>query len=147
MTETAQTTDERLDALDKRIERVGRDVSYIGWALAAFVASVILAVVLDAFLGPRTEPKPTNHDQTVQDLLSAGVHCYDSAEERAAARQRALAAIDRMQWQADHPPTSDNPDWLPPAPSPAIPSIWDDPSPNGADSWDAKRCFEVHYLP
>lgn len=138
-------TDERLDALDKRIDRVGRDVSYIGWALAAFVASVIVAVVLDAFIGPRSEPNPTNHDRTVQELLSAGVHCYDSAEERAAARQRALAAIDRM--QADHPQGFYDPNQLSATPSPAIPSIWDAPAPNAADPWDGKRCFEVHYLP
>ena len=154
MTETELTTEERLDTLDTRIEasekavdHVRRDVSSIWWAFAAFAAAVIVAVVLDAFMSHSSEPKPTNHDRTVQDLLSTGVHCYDSAEERAAARQRALAAIDRMQWQADHPPASDNPDWLPQAPSPSIPSIWDDPAPSAADPWDPKRCFEVHYLP
>lgn len=55
-------------------------------------------------------------DDTVEALLTPGVHCFDSHEEMAAARQRALAAIDRINWPIDNPPTTT----APPAPYPVF---------------------------
>jgi hypothetical protein len=69
--------------------------------------TAVLSVILYTVFADKSEPRPSNRDLSVEDLLRPDVHCYESAEERAAARQRALAAIDRVRWQRDHPDPTD----------------------------------------
>lgn len=116
------------------------------------VKVVVIAIILvgiatlvgAAFLDGRPGPMPSNHDASVEQLLRPGVHCYDSAQERGAARQRALEAIDRKRWEYDwafeHPPAGGYPLSAPgPAPVKQL-EVWD--TPRGA-SWDAALCFEI----
>lgn len=60
-------------------------------------------LIFDMFRGAKNV---ITRDDTVEALLTPGVHCFDSHEEMAAARQRALAAIDRINWAIDNPPTT-----------------------------------------
>lgn len=47
---------------------------------------------------PASSP-PSDRDLTEADLLKAGLHCFSGPAEMGAARQRALAAIDRYRWE------------------------------------------------
>jgi hypothetical protein len=141
------TVEERLNAAGTKIAELKRDVRQtVGLIVGLFVAAVVCMVLYDVF-GGKSEPPPSNRDASVEDLLSTGYpHCYDSAEERAAARQRALAAIDRIRWQSDHPATTDQPEnysMVPPNNPPPVqpPSVIDTPPPGA--SWNANRCFEI----
>lgn len=145
------TLEERLANAEKRADRLDRDLKGLMFFVLGLVIAGIVTVVVSMLL---PDPAPTNHDVTEADLLSKGVHCYDSGAERAAARQRALAAIDRMKWLRDHrvEAGSDDGSLLSPptaAPSPPIPSITDTPPTSGTEQqqWDATRCFAVEYLP
>jgi hypothetical protein len=138
--ESEVTLEERLAAAEEKIESLKRDVSQLGWGIFALVAAALVVVVLNGLVGDQLEPNPSNHDLKVEDLLSKGVHCYDSTQERAAARQRALAAIDRIQWEQDHPEPAD-PMFGSRPPPVKVPAIWDD-APQG-ESWDPSSCFEV----
>lgn len=138
------TIEKRLDTAEKQISALKSDVSEHTRTLYAFAAiwalSLVVAVI---FLYKPTPPGPSNHDASLQQLLSLGVHCYDSAEERASARQRALAALDRIHWQHDHPEPTDPSETysMVPANSPPpvkIPVI--DDTPVGKDG---SRCFEI----
>jgi hypothetical protein len=129
-----RTVEERLEAAEDRIASLHRDVK----ALWIFVAMVVVAGVVVAAASPfLPQPQPSNRDATEQDLLSTGVHCYDSSEERAAARQRALAAIERMKWQQDHLVDQPRED--------SIPWIVDTAPSSSSESWDGTRCFSVVY--
>lgn len=141
--DSERTVEERLGVAERKIEAVERDVSTMGWAIGgAALMAVIIAVVMQLVGGQ--EPKPSNRDATLDELLSKGEHCYDSAPERAAARQRALAAIDRIKWDNAHPETPADPMWGS-APSAPVPSVWD--TPPQSESWDSARCFEIMYTP
>ncbi|AGC60994.1 hypothetical protein MULP_00965 [Mycobacterium liflandii 128FXT] len=141
------TVEQRLEAAEKRIAELKKDVKETTWLLLGFVAAAVLCWILYDGFGGKSEPPPSNRDARVEDLLSADhPHCYDSAEERAAARQRALAAIDEIHWQRDHSditnPT-ENYSMVPPPspPSLKLPSVIDTPPPGA--SWDANRCFAI----
>ena len=141
--DSERSVEERLGVAERKIEAVERDVSTMGWAIGgAALVAVIIAVVMQLVGGQ--EPKPSNRDTTLDELLSKREHCYDSAAERASARQRALAAIDRIKWDNAHPATPADPMWGS-APSAPVPSVRDTP-PHG-ESWDPNRCFEITYTP
>lgn len=152
MTETEveqveQTVEERLEKAESRIEALNRDVR----ALWIFVAMLVVAGIVVAAASPfLPEPQPTNRDATEQELLGDGVHCYDSSEERAAARQRALAAIERMKWQQDHLVEQSREDSMPMVPvlppSLSIPYLVDTAPPSSPETWDGARCFSVEYV-
>ncbi|WP_301124187.1 hypothetical protein [Mycolicibacterium fortuitum] len=87
--------------------------------------------------------KPSNADTSLEELLAQRVHCYDSAPERAVARQRALAAIDRLEWEHNHPTQTE---WPLGSPGPApvkFPEIVDSPTAGEVQSWDETLCFKV----
>lgn len=144
------TIEERLANAEERLERVDRvdrDLKGLMFFVCGLVIAGVLTVVVSMLL---PEPAPSNRDVTEADLLGEGVHCYDSGEERGAARQRALAAIDRMQWLRDHrvehaggsllsAPTA--------GPAVSIPWISDTPPALATEEWDATRCFSVQYSP
>lgn len=137
-TEEPLSVEDRLHAAETRIERLDRDSTQLTWAIAG-TAALALMLILATSLWPDAEAAPTDRDATLDQLLSAGVHCYDSATERAAARQRALAAIDRIQWEREVQP--DYPLGLPgPVPT-KVPSLSEKPF--GQESWDATRCFQI----
>lgn len=142
------TVEERLENAEKRIAGLDRDVRDLWYFIAAVMGLGVLAVAIWS-LWPA--PQPSNRDATEQELLSEGVHCYDSSEERAAARQRALAAIERMKWQQDFliDQSREDSTLLAPVlpPSLSIPSIVDTAPSSSAESWDAARCFSVEYMP
>ena len=63
------------------------------------MASAFVVLFLAETFWP--QPGPATGDDTVEALLRPGPHCYTSTAELAAARQRALAATDRIRWEQD----------------------------------------------
>ena len=151
MTETVeqeeQTVEERLDKAESRIEALKGDVKALWIIIVLLVLSGIVAVVVSPLL---PQSQPSNRDATEQDLLSEGVHCYDSTEERAAARQRALAAVERMKWQQDHLVEQSREDSMPMVPvlppTLSIPWVVVTAPPSSPESWDGALCFSVEYM-
>ncbi|MEN4449141.1 MAG: hypothetical protein EKK51_09830 [Mycolicibacterium sp.] len=149
--EAEPTLEGRLAAAESEIETLKTQVSQskdelfqVKVVVIAIIFMGIAMLVGAAFLDGRPGPMPSNHDASVEQLLRPGVHCYDSAQERGAARQRALEAIDRKRWEYDwaleHPPVGGYPLSAPgPAPVKQL-EVWD--TPRGA-SWDAALCFEI----
>lgn len=78
-----------------------RDTRDLWIFVVAMIVMGSFAVILNT-LFPGTSEALTRDDD-VDALLAPGVHCFDSHEEMAAARQRALAAIHRINWQIEHP--------------------------------------------
>ncbi|ULP45908.1 hypothetical protein [Mycolicibacter virginiensis] len=125
------------------------------WAVV--IALVIGWVVIGLWLTFQKPPQPTAGDYTESELLREGPHCYGSPEEMAAARQRALAAIDRQEWERKHlaalDPRSDKeiqmhgPSVAPPATVPSIVKIGTPPDASADFEVDASRCFKVIYSP
>lgn len=143
-----RTVEERLEKVESRIEALKGDVKALWITIVLLVFSGIVAVVVSPLM---PQSQPSNRDATEQELLSEGVHCYDSSEERAAARQRALAAVERMQWQQDHLAEKAREDSMPMVPvlppTLSIPSIVDTAPSSSAESWDGALCFSVEYMP
>lgn len=141
--------EERLAAADRRIQALDRDVKVLGILVVGLIVAGAITWVLNELVF--SHPAPSNRDATEADLLAGGVHCYDSAEERAAARQRALAAIDRMEWQRQLHTASqgDGQMWgtAPPMGPGEIPSIGDSPENLTLLNADPALCFSVQYLP
>lgn len=141
--------EERLAAADRRIQALDRDVKVLGILVVVLVVAGVVSWVLSELVF--SHPSPSNRDASEADLLTGGMHCYDSPEERAAARQRALAAIDRMEWERDlrAEPQGDGQMWgtAPPTGPDEIPSIWDSPENLGSLNADPALCFSVQYLP
>lgn len=150
-TEAEPMLEGRLAAAESEIEALKTQASqskdemfHLKVVVIAIIFMGIAMLVLTAWFDSRSGEMPSNHDASVEQLLRPGVHCYDSAQERGAARQRALEAIDRKRWEYDwaleHPPAGGYPLSAPgPAPIKQL-EVWD--TPRGA-SWDAARCFEV----
>lgn len=142
-----QTVEERLEKAEKRIAGLDRDVRDLWYFLVALMGLGVVAAIISSFW---PAPQPSNRDATEQELLSERVHCYDSSEERAAARQRALAAVERMQWQQNHLVDQAREDSMPMVPvlppTLSIPSIVDTAPPSSSESWDGARCFSVEYM-
>lgn len=145
--EAELTVEQRLTAAEAKITELKRDLNQTAALLFGLLAAAALCVVLYDVFGGKSEPTPSNHDASVEELLSTDrPHCYDSAEERAAARQRALAAIDQIRWQRDHQATVAQPEnysMVPPNVPPPVklPTVIDVPPPGA--SWNATRCFEI----
>lgn len=140
--DTEAAVETRVAALEKGLTAARKDFNQLIWLLGFMAVGAGIWAAASSTWSPAT-PAPTNRDTSLEALLSSGVHCYDSTEERAAARQRALAAIDRMTWQEKW--DTDHADPLPngfgnPPPAP-LPSITD--SPPAGKSWDAAKCFEI----
>lgn len=146
--EVELTVEQRLTAAETKITELKRDLNQTAGLLFGLLAAAVLCVVLYDVFGGKSEPPPSNHDASLEELLSTDrPHCYDSAEERAAARQRALAAIDQIRWQRDHEaasvPQRENYSMVPPNVPPPVklPTVIDVPPPGA--SWNANRCFEI----
>ncbi|MDZ7883686.1 MAG: hypothetical protein U5N53_12550 [Mycobacterium sp.] len=98
-----------IDDLATRIGNVeGRQIAaHKETTFGAVALSVLIVGVIAAALWSWTEfgpqPSPTTADDTLESLLRPGPHCYPSAAEMAPARQRALAATDRMRWEEAFP--------------------------------------------
>lgn len=141
--------EERLAAADRRIQALDRDVKVLGILVVGLIVAGVITWVLNELVF--SHPAPSNRDATEADLLAGGVHCYDSPEERAAARQRALAAIDRMEWARELRTElqGDGQMWgtAPPVDPGEIPSIWDSPENLTSLNVDPALCFSVQYLP
>jgi len=90
-----ETSRSQRDAL----KRAERDL-WIG--IVVLVGGLMVAMVAGAF-SSKAGDVATTRDDNLDALLAEGVHCYASPEEMAATRQRALAAIDRINWDRDHP--------------------------------------------
>lgn len=90
----------RLDAVEAQQRRTPK---WTNWDVAAVSFAVAAALFLVLFLLKTfwPQPGPTTDDDTVEALLRPGPHCYTSAAEMTAARQRALAATDRIRWEQD----------------------------------------------
>lgn len=141
------TVEERLEAAEKRTASLNRDVWGLAWGLVALVAAAVFTLVVNELWF--AHPAPSNRDASESDLLEGGVHCYDSPEERAAARQRALAAIDRMKWEQElrNRPQGDGPLWVSAQDGPSnIPFLLDSPANLASLDADPALCFSVQYL-
>lgn len=145
-TQVKLTVEERLAKAEEKIADLKTELTRVFW-LVVVVFLLLLGFIAFALTVPRSsEPTPSNPDASLQDLMHKGVHCYDSAQERGAARQRALAEIERAtwtdKWEAAHPDPGAYPAFGLDGPPPSLePSVRDTPM-DGA-SWDAARCFEV----
>lgn len=112
------------------------------WAIAAALVLALICLVWLAQLQSRlirstssaatpttSYPSPSPKDATLADLLADGEHCYGSPEEFATARERALAAIDRIGWEQRHlTPTT-----VELAPALSLPAS------------QKPNCFDIHY--
>lgn len=87
------------------IAALRRDVDLLAVVLTVFVVVVVFLCcwVTMAPMGGHNDvdlqAAPSERDQTEAELLKVGLHCFSGAAELGAARQRALAAIDRYRWQ------------------------------------------------
>ncbi|PQM44869.1 hypothetical protein C1Y40_04971 [Mycobacterium talmoniae] len=138
--------DHQVGNLQRQIGSLTTKVNILAFVMVAACCIGVL-VWTAADLRRPTAPEPTDRDQALSELLQARVHCYDSPSEMAAARQRALAAIDRYRWQnrfdaEQHPrPEAEIQMW---GPDPIHPegelSI---AKPTSASDTDVSRCFEI----
>lgn len=146
-TEAEPTLERRLAAAESDIEALKTQVSQSEDKIFQVTVVVIAMIFMGIAMLVATawfDRMPSNHDASLEQLLRPGVHCYDSTQERGAARQRALEAIDRKRWEYDwafaHPPAGGYPLSAPgPAPVKQL-EVWDTPR---GESWDAALCFEV----
>ncbi|WP_155250279.1 hypothetical protein [Mycobacterium intracellulare] len=87
------------------IAALRREVDLLSAVLTVFVVVVVFLCcwVTVAPMGGRDDAgrqaAPSELDQAEADLLKVGLHCFSGPAELGAARQRALAAIDRYRWQ------------------------------------------------
>lgn len=146
-TQVEPTIEERLAALEKQVVVLKVELPRLFWFVVAIFIAVLVLFLVFVWSAPRSsDPAPSNHDASLQELMTKRVHCYDSVQERGAARQRVLAEIDRAEWadkwEAAHPPVGAYPPFGLDGPPPVIePSVWD--TPMAGASWDATRCFEI----
>ncbi len=91
---------ERVDGAERRQEEAHKRTM---WDAVAYSVAIGMGVALVLALAYSfwPEPDPVARDDSLTSLLSPGPHCYNSPAEMAAARQRALAATDRMRWEQD----------------------------------------------
>ena len=109
----------------KRHRYLTREINALGILVVLMLVGAIVVVFVAAFWSGSS---PTTADDDLDQLLAPGTHCYRSSEEMAAARQRALAAIDRLQWDREHPSNDDDdaehgPYYSPPAMTQAPPEL------------------------
>lgn len=100
----AGTTTEDLAAQlsDLRAELAKSRRSVVWEAVAcSSVAAIVLALLIGVAGAFWRDQGPTTADDDLDRLLSPGPHCYNSAAEMAAARQRALTAVDRIRWERE----------------------------------------------
>ncbi|CAA0126531.1 Uncharacterised protein [Mycolicibacterium vanbaalenii] len=128
-----------------------REINALGILVVLMLAGGIIVAIVGALWSGSS---PTTADDDLDQLLAPGTHCYRSSEEMAAARQRALAAIDRLQWDRDHRSSDDTehgPYYSPPALTqapPALPSIVGAkdpgvPQPGDNQNVDTDLCFGI----
>jgi hypothetical protein len=141
--------DTQIARLQSAVNALKRDNKEMTGFVVFLAAVVFASLVWLAFEHDRTSraisnhtpayPSPSPADTSEHQLLASGRHCYGGPEEFAVARERALAAIDRIAWAIKN---------LPSPPEPA-PYGWDvvpvlDPTGKAPDP----NCFEIlHPLP
>lgn len=139
------------DRTTNRHRNLTREINSLGITVVLIVAAGAVVALVAAFW---PGPTPTTTDDDLNQLLRPGTHCYHSSEEMAAARQRALAAIDRLQWDREHPntdTTEHGPYYSPPALThapPALPTIVGAkdggvPQPTDNQNVDTNLCFGI----
>lgn len=141
------------DRTTSRHRYLSREINALGILVVLILAGAIIVVFVAAFWSGSS---PTTADDDLDQLLAPGTHCYHSSEEMAAARQRALAAIDRLQWEREHPDNgSDDAEhgryYSPPAATqaePALPIIVGAkdsgvPQPGDNQNVDTDLCFGI----
>lgn len=139
------------DRTTNRHRNLTREINSLAITIGLILAGVIVTIVVTSLW---SNTPPTTADDNLDHLLAPGTHCYHSSEEMAAARQRALAAIDRLQWDREHPSTDTSehgPYYSPPAlthappPLPTIVGAKDTgvPQPTGNQTVDTDLCFGI----
>lgn len=131
-----------------RLKRLETSIDRLWFTAGLLVAAAVMAA---AVLIPKPShpvaAAPADADITETQLLRPGIHCFSSSGETGAARQRALAAIDRYRWQSrleaeQHP--QDDQDVQMWGPRPDHPegklSIV---TPTSSAGTDPSRCFEI----
>lgn len=126
----------QLEDLKAAVAKAKRSVVWEAVACSAVIATVVALIVGAAWtLWP--DQGPATADDNLDQLLRPGPHCYNSSAEMAAARQRALTAIDRIRWERDftqhfesehHQPAQEPVSMIPPnvpvePPPPPLPMI------------------------
>lgn len=130
-----------------------REINALGILVVLILAGGIIVALVGALWSGSS---PTTADDDLDQLLAPGTHCYQSSEEMAAARQRALAAIDRLQWEREHLGSGSDdaehgPYYSPPAMTqapPALPRIVGAkdqgvPQPGDDQNVDTDLCFGI----
>lgn len=139
------------DRTTSRHRYLSREINALGILVVLILAGGIIVAFVGAFW---SSSSPTTADDDLDQLLAPGTHCYRSSEEMAAARQRALAAIDRLQWEREHRSSDDTehgPYYSPPALTqapPALPRIVGAkdpgvPQPGDNQNVDTDLCFGI----
>lgn len=90
----------QLDELKAELAKAKRSVVWEAVACSAVIATV-LAMLVGAAWAFWHDHGPTTADDNLDQLLRPGPHCYNSSAEMAAARQRALTAVDRIRWERE----------------------------------------------
>lgn len=136
------SVEQRLSVAEAKIAWLERESKHLVWVIVA-VAGFGILMFIAVSLWPVTGPPPTDRDATLEELLADGVHCYDSAQERGAARQRALAAIDRIKWEREREQQESADSLWGTQPSAKLPSLREKPI--DGESWDEALCFRISY--
>ena len=90
----------QLDDLKAELAKAKRSVVWEAVACSSVIATV-LALIVGAVWALWRDQGPTTADDNLDQLLRPGPHCYNSSAEMAAARQRALTAVDRIRWERE----------------------------------------------
>lgn len=137
-----QAAEDQIRELNTKASVASDAIKHITWLIVVTVFVGLTVTVIASFTSPK--PHASTNDATLDALMTPNVHCYDSKAERDAARQRALAEIDRQHWQLTHQPQDSRDtysEWGVSASSTKLPEVLDKPGPNA--TWDAATCFQV----
>lgn len=100
--EAPLSVEEQLEALRSELDSMKSKHRELSWVVVGAIATALVCVFVLVVQETFFQPDPTDRDTTEAELLSSGRHCYEAPEEMMAARQRALAAIDRIAWEREH---------------------------------------------
>jgi hypothetical protein len=159
---TAEELAAQPDGLKTELAKAKRSVVWEAVACSSVIAT-LLALLVGAGWSFWRDQGPTTADDDLDQLLKPGPHCYNSAAEMAAARQRALTAVDRIRWEreftrrwdSEHPqPVLEPISMIPPnvsvePPPPPLPMIAGPKDPGVPPSSDPRlsvsddRCFGI----
>lgn len=91
----------QVNDLKAELAKAKRTAVWEAMACSSIIALVISVVAGAAWTLWPPQPGPSTADDDLDRLLRPGPHCYNSSAEMAAARQRAMTALDRIRWERE----------------------------------------------